>query len=107
MKKVEKIGLCSFKSQFLFVLFQALQNKHDALLERVDELDQECQELRDNLADMEDGREDVGDELKSAQEEIKELKESLQREKVKSLKNLKSLSLKLENLRVIVKGVSA
>ncbi|KAK3736319.1 hypothetical protein QZH41_020781 [Actinostola sp. cb2023] len=75
---------------------QALQNKHDALLQRVDELDNECEDLRERLMDAENERDDLQDALGNRDEEHVELNKRLEENKkiINDIQEEKKLYLK-------------
>lgn len=64
------------------ISFQALQNKHDALLRRVDELDNECEELRERVLETEGERDELQGVLEDLQTEKKNLSEELDSKQV-------------------------
>ena len=61
---------------------QALQSKHDALLQRVDDLDNECEDLRDRLMEAEGERDDLQDALDNKEQLHTELHSKLEENKV-------------------------
>ncbi|XP_070573796.1 coiled-coil domain-containing protein 157-like [Ptychodera flava] len=91
---------------------QAMQSKHEALIQRVDELDQECEELKERVVQLEDENE----ELQDAQEEVKKLKKSLERKRhvvnvfqfelVKQMTNEKnSLEFSIRDLQTMINNL--
>ncbi|XP_077995567.1 coiled-coil domain-containing protein 157-like [Glandiceps talaboti] len=89
------------KSRSLAKHDQAMQSKHEALLQRVDELDQECEELKDRVVELEDENE----QFESAQKEVKKLRKEMEKEKdlMKKITNeKKSLEGSIKDLQGMI-----
>lgn len=61
---------------------QALQSKHDALLQRVDNLDNECEELRDRVLEAEGERHELQGVMEDLRTEKTKLSEELDSKQV-------------------------
>ena len=72
--------ICIYSGTIL--LLQALQSKHDALLQRVDELDNDSEELRDRVLDVEGERDELQGVMEDLQTEKTKLSEELDSKQV-------------------------
>ena len=71
------------ESRTMTFIFQALQNKHDALLKRVDELDTECEQLRDRVLEAETERDELQTVVGDMESEKEKLAEELDSKQVR------------------------
>ena len=68
----------------IFNIFsQALQGKHDTLLQRIDELDQECEELREKVMDLEGEKDDFDENLQETKNQSENLTKELAAKQVR------------------------
>lgn len=75
----------SVNNKYLFVFFQALQSKHDALLKRVDELDTECEQLREHVIEAEGEKDELKGVTKDLEAEKNKLSVELESKQVGTL----------------------